>query len=174
MVAPGVERRLRTSQTQTLSFQGNGATTGKGVVKSRKLVRVKAGLALVQLAGFPPGLSDFFPRLLQNFLVSGVLPLDQLADQGEQPLPFLLGVFLGLPRISAPTAISARIVHQLGKQHAPRRRQRPPRPPQVQRGRMAVPDGFLPGGRGIDVIQGKATSMSFLGALIMILFSGCP
>ena len=40
--------------------------------------------------------------------------------------------------------ISERIIHHLRKDHRPRRRERSPRPPKMQRRWMAVPDRFLP------------------------------
>jgi hypothetical protein len=59
---------------------------------------------------------------------------------------------LGLcfPRVIPPLA--AGIVDQLGEQHRTGRRQRPPRPPQMEGGRMPVADGFFTGGRGVDVV----------------------
>ena len=47
------------------------------------------------------------------------------------------------------------IVHHLREDHRPRRGQRPPRPPEVQRARMTVPDRLLPRRRRIDRVERK-------------------
>lgn len=63
---------------------------------------------------------------------------------------------------------SGGIVHKLGEQHRTTCRQRPARPPQVQSGRMAVPDRLLLHRGGVDRIQWNETSISFLrGDVVM-------
>jgi hypothetical protein len=46
-----------------------------------------------------------------------------------------------------------RVVDHLREDHRPRRRQWSPRPPQVQRARVAVPDGFLARAGDVDRFQ---------------------
>ena len=66
-------------------------------------------------------------------------------------MPLLLLSLLGRKQLR-PTG---RVIHQLGEQHCPRRGQRPPSPPQVQRRWMAVPNRLLPRGRNVDGVQRK-------------------
>ena len=69
-----------------------------------------------------------------------------------------------------PLSTTLRRVHrltgsfdQLHKDDRTRRRQRPPRPPQMQRGRMPMPDGLLPRASRIDRIQRQGDFDEFAG-----------
>ena len=55
-----------------------------------------------------------------------------------------------------------RVVHHLREDHRPRRRQRPPRPPQMQRARMPVADRLLPRAGLVDGIQRQGDFDEFL------------
>ena len=103
----------------------------------------------VRGAGVAPALPDLVPRLLEDLLVGGVLPQHQVLDDAEQPLPLLLLRLLGREEVR----MRRRVVHHLREDHRPRRRQRPPRPPQVQRARVPVPDRLLAGRRLVDRVQ---------------------
>ena len=116
---------------QPLCLQGYGAAAGKGVVEGGELVRVeqlhRPRMVPVVLAGTPPTLANFLPRRFQDRLVGGVLPLHQLLDNAEQPLPLLgLGLIRGKQLRSR-----GRIVHQLSEEHCSCRRERTPCPPKV-------------------------------------------
>ena len=76
--------------------------------------------------------------------VAGFVPQLQPFLQHALSLPLELGV--GAQRVN----ILRRVVHHLGEDHCPRRRQRSPRPPQVQRAGMPVADGLLPCAGGVD------------------------
>ena len=124
-------------------------------MKSRQLVAVEKFLRprMVGIlgAGVAPALPDFVARLLQHGLVGGVLPLHQILDDAEQPLPLLLLLLLGREQIR----VRQRVVDHLRDDHRPRRRQRSPRPPQMQRGRMAVADRFLARAGDVDGFEWK-------------------
>ena len=51
------------------------------------------------------------------------------------------------------SGMARRIVHHLREDHGPRRRERPPRPPQMQRARMPVTDGLLARRCLVDRVQ---------------------
>ena len=153
----GVEVAGVSLQPQPLCLQRNGTATGKGIVQGRQLVGIEqlGGLrvVLVQLAHLPPRAANLGAGTLQHDLVGGVLPQHEVFDDFEQPLPLDGGVPLVLPVFEPAALLVAGIIDQLRKDDRPRRRQRPPRPPQVQRGRMPMPDGFLPRASHIDRIQ---------------------
>ena len=86
----------------------------------------------------------------------GLLP--QLVPRLENALSLPLQLQIGLERVH----ILRRIIHQLGEDHRPRGRQRPPRPPQVQRAWMPVTDGFLPGRCLIDGFERQGDFDEFL------------
>ncbi len=149
-------------------------------------------------------LQNLRPRRLEHALVVRVVPLYQLADDGEEPLAPLLsdhflqrrlrsGVRHGshsgvarllerrlpllprhLPRLEdrfhrppfVPIGeqflrVLGRVIHQRRKQHRPARRQRPPRPPQVQRERCPCRMDFSRATSRLMSSSGRATSMSF-------------
>ena len=54
------------------------------------------------------------------------------------------------------------VVDQLGEEHGPRRGQRAPRPPEVQRAGVAVADGFLAGGGSVYFVEGQGDFDQFL------------
>ena len=81
--------------------------------------------------------------------VVAVLPRHQALDDLEEPLA--LG---GLIRISRElVGVRGGVVHERGKQHRPARRQRAPRPPEVQRRRVPVTDRLLLRRRRVDGVQ---------------------
>ena len=120
-------------------------------MKGGQLLRVEAGLALVQFAGLAPALADFRAGAFQHGFVVGVFPLNEIADDCEQLFALGVGLFFGLAREIA--ALAAGVVDHLREQHRARRGQRPARPPQMQRARMPVPNGFLACGGGVDIVQ---------------------
>ena len=156
-------------QPQPLRFQRNGASARERVMEGRQLVRVEQlgglGVLPVEFAGFLPALADLRPRPFQHVLVVGVLPLHQVADDVEQALALARGLLLVHPAGEALAGLVARVVDQLREQHSPRRRQRPPRPPQMQRAGMAMPDRLLARRGGVDVVQREGDFDEFLGGL---------
>ena len=138
---------------QPLRFQRQGTAASKRIVKGWQLVRVEqfgsARVVGIIGAGPPPALANLRPRLFQHLLVSGILPLHQFFDEAEQPLALLF--LFGLRRKQIGTG--RRIIDHLGKNHRPRRCQRPPRPPQMQRTRMPVPNRLLPRRGSIDRVE---------------------
>ncbi len=76
----------------------------------------------------------------RTVFVSRVLPQHEILDDLEKPLPLFLLRLLRLENIR----MRRWIVHHLRENHRPRRRQRPPRPPQMQRRRMPMPNRLLP------------------------------
>src|SRR5262249_18430097 len=124
----------------TLCLKRKRASSGKGIVERRQLVTVEEllGARMVHvLSACPaPALPDFCPCRFEHTLVVSVLPLHQLFNDVKQPLAFFLLSLFGGKQISA----SGGIIHHLGKDHGPRRGQRPPCPPKMQRARMTVAD----------------------------------
>ena len=110
-------------------------------------------VVLVQLADLAPRAANLGAGTVQHDLVGGVLPQHEVFDDFEQPLPLDGGVLLVLPVFEPTALLVAGIIDQLRKDDRPRRRQRPPRPPQMQSGRMPMPDRFLPRTGRIDGIQ---------------------
>ena len=109
-------------------------------------------------AGVAPALPDLVASRLQDLFVGGVFPEHQVFDDAEEPLPFFLLGLLGREEIG----MGGRVVDHLREDHRPRRRQRPPRPPEVQRARVPVADRLLPALALLIASSGRATSMSFL------------
>ena len=66
-------------------------------------------------AGPAPALPDFLACLVQHFLVGGVLPLDEILDDLEEPLALLLLGLLGFEEIR----VRRGVVHHLRKDHGP-------------------------------------------------------
>ena len=110
-------------------------------------------VVLVQLAHLTPRATNLGAGTLQHFLVGGVLPQHEVFNDFEQPLPLNGGFLLVLSVFESAALLVAGIIDQLGKDDRPRRRQRPPRPPQMKRRRMPMPDGFLSRARRIDRIK---------------------
>ena len=154
-------------QPQPLRLQRQRAAAGKGVVKGGQPVGVEQLGSLrvvpVQFAHLAPGTADFGAGTLQHLLVVGVLPLDQILDDAEQPLALELRFLPVHPVPEAAALLVAGIVDHLRKDHRPRRRQRPPRPPQVQRAGVAMADAFLTRGGGVDGIQRQGDFDEFSG-----------
>ena len=140
-------------ETQSLRLQRDRPAAGEGIVERRQPFGVEqlrsAGMVGVVLAGPSPTLPDLLPRHLQNRLVGRVLPLHQLPQDREQSVPFAVLPQLGREEVRP----GRRIVHQLGEEHRPRRRQRPPRPPEMQCAGMPVPNGLLPRRRPVQVVE---------------------
>ena len=131
-------------QSQPLGFQGNGTAASKGVQQRRRVV-----------AG---GTHDFCLCCIQNFRIVGVLPFDQLFKNSKQTLALLILRLFGGELLR----VLGWIVHQAGPYHCAGRSKRPPSPPQVQCGRVPVPDRFLPSGLGVDSFQRKRHFNQFL------------
>ena len=112
-------------EAEPLRLQGNGAAAGERVEDGR---RIAVG-----------GFQDLGVRLREQLLVADVLPDHQLLDQPVQPLPLGALGFLGGELVGP----RGRVVHQLREQYSPRRCQRTPGPPQMQGGRVPVPDRLL-------------------------------
>ncbi|MCY1371699.1 hypothetical protein D9M69_588540 [compost metagenome] len=110
-------------------------------------------MVLIQLAGFPPALPDLRPSALQYRFVVGVLPPHKVFDDLEQSLALGLCLFLVDAVAEAAALLVAGVVDHLREDHGPRRCQRTPRPPQVQRAGVAVADGFLSRSSDIDGIE---------------------
>ena len=140
-------------QAQPLRFQRQGTAAGEGIMKRRQLVPVeqlaRTGIIRVIGAGSTPALPDFVPRLLQHGFVGGVLPLHQLLDDAEQAGALFLLRLLGRKQVWE----GRRVIHHLRKDHGACGRKRPPGPPQMQRARVPVPDGFFARRGGVDRIQ---------------------
>ena len=120
-------------------------------------------------AGRPPALPDLVTRMLEHLFVSRVLPLHEILDNLEKPLAFFLLLLLRLENIR----MRGRIVHHLRKDHRPRRRQRPPRPPQMQRDGCPWPDRLLPRRRFVNGFQGQGDFDEFflVGHFVSGLFA---
>ena len=104
----------------------------------------------------PPrdGPRDLPPRLVQDRLVVRSLPRHHPFDNAVQPLALRLLVIRDVGKRIAPRP-RGRVVHQLREQHRPARRQRPPRPPQMQRrGGVPMPDGLLTRRGDVDRLKG--------------------
>lgn len=110
-------------------------------------------MVAVQLAGLPPAFADGLTGALEHLLVVGVLPLDQIADDGEQLLALDLGLFLVDAVFEAAVLLIAGVVDQLREDHRPRRRQRSPCPPEMQGARVPVADRLLARYGGVDVVE---------------------
>src|SRR5262249_32050303 len=83
---------------------------------------------------------DLRAGLLQYRFVRGVLPLHKVLDYSEEPLALSpLSLLCG-----KEVQLRRRVVHHLREDHCPCRRERPPRPPQVERAGVAVADRLLP------------------------------
>src|SRR5262249_25521793 len=109
-------------------------------------------------AGRAPALPNFVTSALENLFISRVLPLNEVFDDLEEPLALFLLRLLGLENIR----VRRRIIYHLRKDHRPRRRQWPPRPPKMQRRRMPMPNRLLPRRRFIDRLQRERNFDKFL------------
>jgi len=142
-----------TLEPEPLRLQRQRATAGKGVVEGGELLAIEEllGARMVGVLGArpPPALPDLVARFLEHGLVGGVLPQHQVLDDLEEPQPLLLLAFRGREQVR----VRRRVVHHLREEHRPRRRERPPRPPQVQRARVPVPDRFLPRRGLVDGVE---------------------
>ncbi|MDK3258350.1 hypothetical protein QOZ86_17735 [Blastococcus capsensis] len=128
---------------QPLGLERDRSTASERVEHRRWIA---AGVAQDLLVG--PG---------EELLVTGVLPDHKLLDQLVQPValrdnPGLAGVVVLDRQCLRP---ARRVVDQLGEQHRPGSGQRLTGPPEMQRRRVAVPDRLLPGGLGVDLLQGE-------------------
>ena len=159
-------------QPEPLRLQRQRPAAGEGVVEGGQLVAVEqllgARMVGVLGAGAPPALPDLVARLLQHRLVGGVLPQHQVLDDAEEPLALLLLRLLGREEVR----VRRRVVHHLREDHRPRRRQRPPRPPQVQRARVPVADRLLPRRRLVDRLQRQGDFDELLVSFHSLLHAG--
>ncbi len=130
-----VQVRSIGGQAQALRLQRDRPTTRERIIDRRQFT--------------PAAAPDFCARSLQDFFVGRVLPFHQLLDDLEQALAFGLYCLFGRELIRE----AGGVIHQLRKQHRPTRRQRPPRPPQVQGAGMPMPDRLLPRRRRVDRFQ---------------------
>ena len=111
-------------EPQPLRLQWDRPTPGERVQDRRRPVREAP--------------VDLRPSRAQHVRIVGVLPLHEPFEDPKQPLPLDI-LLLGRQRL-----VPRRIVHQRCPDHRPSRRQRPPRPPEVQRRRMTMPYRLLP------------------------------
>ena len=144
-------------QPQPLRLQRDRATPSKGVVEGRQFVGVeefrRLRVVFVQLAHLAPRTANLGAGPLQYLFVGGVLPLHQLFHDLEQPLAFDGGVLFVHAVLEAAALLVARIVDHLCKKDCACRGQRAPRPPEVQRARMAMANRFLTRRRLVDGVQ---------------------
>src|ERR1035438_5977430 len=85
----------------------------------------------------------------QDCLVVRVVPLHQLFNQPEEPLTLLVLVGFGRKLLGK----ARRVIYQRSEQYRTARRQWPPRPPEMQRRRVSMPDRFLPRRLFVDRLQ---------------------
>jgi hypothetical protein len=111
------------------------------------------------------GLHDLLAGFVQNNLIVGVLPENQPLDDPEEPLPLRLLRLLGGKLFGT----AGRIVNDGCKEHRSAGCQRPARPPEVQRGGMAVADGLLPSRGYVDGLQGQGDLDELLAVRHVIL-----
>lgn len=90
-------------------------------MKHRQFFRVKARLAGIELASFPPRLADFFARAIEDLLIVRVLPFDKITDDIEEAFAFHLCALL--VHATPQMALIAWIVDHLGEQDRARGRQ---------------------------------------------------
>ncbi len=124
-------------QSQPLRFQRDRVAAGKGIEQGRR-VAVR-------------GLQDLGPCAAKHFLVVHVLPLHQLLDEPEKALA--LGMLDGLG--GKLLGVAGRVIHDGREDHRTACGQRPSRPPQVRRARVAVSDGLLPRRLLVDGFEGQ-------------------
>ena len=120
-------------------------------------------VVLVQLAHLPPRAANLGAGTFQHDFVGGILPQHEVFDDFEQPLALDGGFLFVLAVFESAALPVAGIIDQLGKDDRPRRRQRTPRPPQMQRRRMPMPDGLLPRTSHINSIQWQGDFDEFAG-----------
>ena len=124
-------------QPQPLGFQRDGTAARKGIQQGRRVVIGRA--------------QDLRFGGVQHLRVVGVFPLDQLFQNGKQPLTLgVLGLLGGVQ-----FRVGRGVVHKAGPYHSACRRQRTPCPPQVQGGRVPMTDGFFARCFRIDRFQRK-------------------
>ena len=130
-------------------FQRNGAAAGERIHHQRRVLAVRrlhqraAGLQPRGMAGHVP-IGEVRDELQQD-APQPVVRLDGLRPPLRPPL---------MPKQNPPrralerrrTVFVARVRQQQRHQHRPTRRQRPARPPQMQRARMPMPNRLLPHG----------------------------
>src|SRR5690606_2515826 len=135
------------------------------IMKAWQLLRIEQlgslRMALIQLTGLTPAFPNFRSCALQHLFVVGVFPLHQLFDYFKQPLTLRRRLFLVHP--TAQMAFVTGVVDHLRKNHRPRRRQRPPRPPQVQSTGVAMTDRLFTSSRDVDRIQRQSDFDEFFG-----------
>jgi hypothetical protein len=118
-----------------------------------------AGVVFIRLARPLPARPDLVARRLEHIFVVGVLPLHQVLDDLEQAPALRL---LRLCRWEE-VRVGRGVVHHLGEDDCPRRRQGPARPPQMQGGGVAMADGLLPLAGLIDGLEREGDFDEFFG-----------
>lgn len=118
-------------------------------------------VVLVEFAGLAPRAADLGAGTLQHLFVVRVLPLHQVFHELEQTFPLDGSLFLVHP--APQVALVAGVIDHLRKDHRPCRCQRPPRPPEVQRGRGAVANGLFPRSGNVDGIKRESNFDEFFG-----------
>jgi hypothetical protein len=129
---------------RTRAFRARAAAPRAGSSHRRRTGRALAWVAVSRS-------HDLRARLLEHRLVVRVVPLDELLDDAEEPLPLPLLHLLGRKLIWA----AGRVVDDRGEEHSSARCQRPPRPPEVERRQMPVPDRLLACRLAIDREQAE-------------------
>ena len=147
------QRQILRFQAEALGFQREGPATREGVVKGRQFMPVKkffgARMIRILCASPSPALPDFFPGFVQHFFVCGVFPQHKILDDFEQALT----LFFLSPFRWKQVRVGRRVVHHLGKDDRPRRRQRPPGPPAVKIAWIPMPNRLLPRAGLVDGLQ---------------------
>gem|GEM_PF-6276213 len=102
----------------------------------------------VKFADLAPRTANLGTGTLQHFFVGAVFPKHQVFDDFKKTFP-LLGGGLLIHAVFEPSAdVGAGVIHELGKEHRPRRRQGPTRPPKMNAARVSTDAGhFLVGAR---------------------------
>lgn len=100
-------------------------------------------------AGGAPRLPDFRAGAIQDLFVRGVFPEDQILDDAEEALPLLLlGTFGG-----EEVGMAGGIVNQLREENRAGGGKRATRPPEMQRGGVAVADRLFAGAGDVDRLE---------------------
>jgi len=159
------------AQAESLSFERDGPATAERVQDGRQVLsqegvhRLRRSEHVLEVVGrgtrdhllvrLPTAVGDHLGGTGPCYLGTGaiddvavvrVLPLDQLLDQVEQLGPLARGQQF----VAGEGGIIARVRDKLSKQDGPTGCQRPPCPPQMQRGWMPVPNRLLPRRLTID------------------------
>ena len=119
-------------QPEALGLERDGAAAGERVEDRGRLATGR--------------LQDLLRAPREQRLVVDVLPFDEPLDDPVQPLTLRALRLLGRELVGS----RGRVVDELREEHRACRGQRSPRPPEVQRRRVAVPDRLLPRRLAVD------------------------